>query len=47
VTGLGISASADAAPGPIGATLGSFTGSLAGGVANVVLASPGKVVAGP
>ncbi len=47
VTGLGIRATAGAALGPIGATLGDFSGSLAGGVANVVLASPGTVVAGP
>lgn len=47
VTGLGIGASAEAALGPIGATLGDLGGSLAGGVANVVLPSPGTVVAGP
>jgi hypothetical protein len=47
VTGLGIRASADAALGPISATLGDFTGSLAGGVADPVLPSPGGVVAGP
>ena len=47
VTGLGIRATAGAALGPIGATLGDFTGSLAGGVANLVLLSPGTVVAGP
>jgi len=47
VTGLGIRATAGAALGPIGATLGDFTGSLAGGVANVVLPSAGTVVAGP
>jgi hypothetical protein len=47
VTGLGVSASTRAALGPIGGTLGDFTGSLAGGVANVVLGSPGTVVAGP
>ena len=46
VTGLGINASADAALGPISATLGGFSGSLAGGVANVVLASLGSVVTG-
>jgi len=46
VTGLGISASADAALGPISATLGGFSGSLAGGVANVVVPSLGTVVAG-
>ncbi len=47
VTRLGIRATAGAALGPIGATLGDFTGSLAGGVANVALSSPGTVVAGP
>ena len=46
MTGLGISASPEAALGSINATLGAFTGSLAGGVANVVLPSPGSVVAG-
>jgi hypothetical protein len=46
VTGLGISASPEAALGSINATLGAFTGSLAGGVAKVVLPSPGSVVAG-
>lgn len=43
VTGLGIAASSAAAPGPIVATMGSFTGSLAGGATNDVLASPGSV----
>jgi hypothetical protein len=47
VTGLGISASTAAALGPIRATLGDFSGSLAGGVASVVLESPGTVVAAP
>jgi hypothetical protein len=47
VTGLGIRATPDAALGPITATLGDFSGSLAGGVANAVLLSPGTVVAGP
>ena len=47
VTGLGISATPDASLGPISATLGDFTGSLAGGVANVILSSPGTVTAGP
>jgi len=47
VTGLRISAAADAALGPIGATLGDFNGSLAGGVADPVLPSPGTVVAAP
>jgi hypothetical protein len=47
VTGLRIRASANAALGPISATLSDFTGSLAGGVADVVLSSPGTVVAGP
>ena len=37
----------DAALGPITATLGGFSGSLVGGVANAVLASPGTVTAGP
>lgn len=46
VTGLGISASPEAALGSINATLGAFSGSLAGGMANVVLPSPGTVVAG-
>ena len=46
VTGLGISASVDAALGSINATLGAFTGSLAGGVANDIVPSPGSVVAG-
>jgi hypothetical protein len=43
VTGLGITASSTAAPGAIGATMGGFTGSLAGGAANDILASPGSV----
>jgi hypothetical protein len=47
ITGLGIRATPDAALGPITATLGDFSGSLAGGVANAVLFSPGTVVAGP
>ena len=46
VTGLGISASPEAALGSINATLGAFSGSLAGGVANIVLPPPGTVVAG-
>jgi len=46
VTGLGIRASSEAALGSINATLGAFSGSLAGGTANVVLPSPGTVVAG-
>ena len=46
VTGLGIRASPEATLGSINATLGAFSGSLAGGVANVVLPSPGTVVAG-
>jgi hypothetical protein len=46
IAGLGIGASSDAAVGPIGARLGDFTGALAAGVANVVLPSPGTVVAG-
>lgn len=44
VTGLGIRAAGDAALGPIGARLGDFTGSLAAGVANELLSSPGTVV---
>jgi hypothetical protein len=44
ITGLGISASSDAAVGPVHATLGSFTGSLAAGVAHP-LPAPGTVVA--
>jgi len=47
VTGLGIGASAEAALGPISATLGDFEGSLAAGVASATLPSPGTVVAGP
>jgi hypothetical protein len=47
VTGLGIGASAEAALGPISATLGDFEGSLAAGVASVALPSPGIVAAGP
>ena len=43
VTGLGIAASSTAASGPIATTMGSFTGSLAGGAGNDVLASPGSV----
>jgi hypothetical protein len=46
VTGLAISASPEAALGAINATLGAFSGSLAGGVANPMLPSPGTVVAG-
>jgi hypothetical protein len=47
VTGLGIAASSTAAPGTIEATMGAFTGSLAGGAASDVLVSPGSVVSGP
>ena len=47
VSGLGIHAAPGAALGPIKATLGDFTGSLVGGVANAVLLSPGTVVTGP
>jgi hypothetical protein len=47
VSGLGIRATPGAALGPISATLEDFTGSLAGGVAKRVLASPGTIVAGP
>lgn len=46
IAGLGISASAKAAPGAIGAQLGQFTGSLAGGAASGVLSSPGDVIVG-
>ncbi|MGO9179826.1 MAG: hypothetical protein ACLQBX_08670 [Candidatus Limnocylindrales bacterium] len=47
VTGIGIAASPTAAIGPIFATMGSFTGSLAGGATNDVVASPAVVTAGP
>jgi hypothetical protein len=47
VTGLGIAASSTAAPGPLVATMGAFTGSLAGGAATNVLVSPGSVVSNP
>jgi hypothetical protein len=47
VTGLGIGATAEAALGPISAVLGDFSGSLAGGVADPDLSSPGTVVAAP
>ena len=47
VTGIGISVSSTAALGPIKATMSGFTGSLAGGAANEVLASPGSVVSSP
>jgi hypothetical protein len=47
VTGLAIAASSTAAPGPIVATMGAFTGSLAGGATDVVLVSPGSVVSNP
>ena len=47
ITGLGIRATPDAARGPITATLGDFSGSLVGGVANAVLLSPGTVTGGP
>jgi hypothetical protein len=47
VTGIGISVSSTAALGPIKATMGGFTGSLAGGATNDVLASPGSVVSSP
>jgi hypothetical protein len=47
VTGIGIGASSAAAIGSINASMGSFTGSLAGGAVNDVLASPGAVTAGP
>ena len=47
VSGLGISAASDAALGPTSATLGEFAGSLAGGVADLALPSPGTIVARP
>jgi hypothetical protein len=47
VTGLGIAASSTAAIGSIGATMGSFAGSLAGGAINDILVSPGAVVSSP
>jgi hypothetical protein len=47
VTGLGISASGTAALGPLRAIIGDFEGSLAGGVANPDLPSPGTVIAAP
>lgn len=47
VTGLGISASRDAAVGPITAVVGDFSGAFAAGVANETLPSPGTVVAAP
>lgn len=47
VTGIGIAASSSAAPGPIEATMGGFTGSLAGGATSDVLVSPGSVVSSP
>lgn len=47
VTGLGIAASSSAALGPIGATMGAFTGSLAGGATTDTLASPGSVASNP
>ena len=47
VTGLGISASSTAALGPIKATMGGFTGSLAGGATDGALASPASVVGNP
>ena len=47
ITGFGISALATATLGPIKAVVGNFGGSLAAGVANDVLSSPGTVVAGP
>lgn len=46
ITGLGISASSTATLGSIDAVLGGFTGSLAAGVANDALPSPGTVIAG-
>jgi hypothetical protein len=47
VTGIGIVASSLAALGPIEATMGGFTGSLAGGATNDVLVSPGSVEGNP
>jgi hypothetical protein len=47
VTSLGIAASSSAALGPITATLGRFTGSLAGGATTDVLVSPGSVGSSP
>jgi hypothetical protein len=44
VTGVGIAASSTAALGSIEATMGGFTGSLAGGATNDVLVSPGSVL---
>ena len=45
ITGLGISASSNAALGPVHAFLGSSTGSLAAEVAHALLPAPGTVVA--
>jgi hypothetical protein len=47
VTGLGISASGDAATGRITAVVGDFSGAFAAGVANATMPSPGTVVAAP
>lgn len=47
LSGFGIRASSTAALGPINAVLGDFAGSLAGGAASNVLASPGEVVTKP
>jgi hypothetical protein len=47
VTGLGIAASSTAALGSIEATMGAFSGSLAGGATNDVLVSLGTVVSNP
>jgi hypothetical protein len=47
VTGLGIAATSGAALGPIEGTMSAFTGSLAGGATNDVLASLGTVVSNP
>jgi hypothetical protein len=47
VTGLGISASGDAATGRITAVVGGFSGAFAAGVANATMPSPGTVVAAP
>lgn len=47
IGGLGIGARDDAALGPITAVVGDFAGSLAAGVADAGMPSPGTVVEGP
>jgi hypothetical protein len=47
VTGLAIATSSTAALGSIAATMGRFSGSLAGGATNDVVVSPGSVVSNP